>query len=132
MFSAWDTINNNRRIGPRYRARVAVSVSVIEPETEESQWPSVLAYTRDVSRAGMAIVLPSSRLGCYELNEGDYIVRIVLAISAQASVHITARLAHCGVFSEDETGSGYLIGVKIEEMSAEDRLLYDEFIGGLH
>jgi hypothetical protein len=131
MFSAWDTINNNRRTGPRYRARMPVSVSLVEPETEQSQWPSVLAYTRDVSREGMSIVLPSSRLGCHELNAGDHILRIVLAVSTEASVHLTARLMHCGVFSEDEAGVGYLIGVKIEELSPEDRLLYDEFIGGL-
>lgn len=131
MFSAWDTINNNRRVGPRYRARLPVSVSLIEPETEESQWPSVLAYTRDVSREGMSIILLSSRLGCHVLNEGDYVLRIVLAVSAQASVHVTAKLIHCGVFNEDEASSGFLVGVKIEEISPEDRTLYDEFISGL-
>jgi PilZ domain len=131
MFSAWDTINSNRRTGPRYRARLPAGVSLIEHDTEESRWPSVLAYTRDVSREGMALILPSSRLGCYELSEGAHVLRIVLAVSAEASLHITARLVHCGGSGEVESGAGCLVGVKIEDISAEDRLLYDEFIDGL-
>ncbi|HEX8136772.1 MAG TPA: PilZ domain-containing protein [Pyrinomonadaceae bacterium] len=131
MFSAWDTINRNRRVSPRYRARLPVSVSLVEPDTEESRWPSVLAYTRDVSREGMSIILLSPRLGCHELNKGDYNFQIILAVSSEASVRVTARLVHCGVFNEDEAGAGYLVGVKIEEIGPEDRLLYDEFIGGL-
>lgn len=132
MVSAWDTINNNRRLGPRYKARLSASVSVVEAGTDESEWPSVLAYTRDISSGGMALVVPSLRLGCHDLNEGDNLLQIVLAISARASIRITARLVHCGLFNQDESGIGYLMGVRIEEISAEDRGLYDEFISNLH
>jgi hypothetical protein len=112
--------------------RQAASVSLIEKEADESLWPSILAYTRDVSREGLALVIPTSRLGCHELSEGDHILKIVLAISHEVSVHLVARLMHCGVLSEDEAGVGYLIGVRIEQASAEDRALYNEFIDGLH
>ncbi len=133
MFSAWDTINtNNRRLGPRHKVRLSASVSLIETETDESEWPSILAYTRDISRAGMALVVPSLHVGCHDLSKGDYVLRIVLAISAETSIRILARLIHCGLFNQDESGIGYLIGVKIEEMSAEDRVLYDEFISSLY
>jgi hypothetical protein len=132
MFSAWDIINNNRRIAPRHKVRQPASVSLIEKETDESLWPSILAYTRDVSREGLALVIPTSRVGCYELSEGDHILKIVLAISHEVSVQLVARLMHCGVLSEDEAGVGYLIGVRIEEASAEDRALYNEFTDGLH
>jgi hypothetical protein len=132
MFSAWDIINNNRRVAPRHKVRLPASVSLVEKETDESQWPSILAYTRDVSLEGLALVMPTSRMGCHELSEGAYVLKIVLAISHETSVSIVARLMHCGVLSEDEAGVGYLIGVKIEEISAADTLLYNEFIGGLH
>lgn len=133
MFSAWDTINNNnRRLVPRHRVRLSASVSLIEAETDESEWPSVLSYTRDVSRGGMALLIPSLQIGCHELDKGEYVLRIVLAISADASVRIVARLVHCGLFNQDESGIGYLIGIRIEEMSAEDRVIYDEFISSLH
>ncbi len=133
MFSAWDTINNkNRRHMPRHKVRLSASVSLIETETDESEWPSVLAYTRDISQAGMALVVPSLQMGCHDLNKGDYVLRVILAISAETSVRILARLIHCGLFNQDELGIGYLIGVNIEEMSGEDRVLYDEFIGSLY
>ncbi len=133
MSSAWDTINNNnRRIGPRHKVRLPASVSLIETETDESEWPSVLAYTRDISRGGMALVVPSLHVGCHDLNQGDYVLRIHLAISAETSIGILARLVHCGLFNQDESGIGYLIGVKFEEMSAEDRVLYDEFTSSLY
>jgi hypothetical protein len=132
MFSAWDIINNNRRIAPRHKVRLPASVSLVEKETDESLWPSILAYTRDVSVSGLALVMPTIRMGCHELSEGDHVIKIVLAISHEVSVQLIASLMHCGVLSEDEAGAGYLIGAKIEEISAEDRALYDEFIGGLH
>ena len=105
---------------------------MIEKETNESEWPSVLAYTRDISSGGLALVVPSQRIGCHELNQGDHVLRIVLAISAQVSIRITARLVHCTLFSQDKSEIGYLIGVRIEDMSAEDRALYDEFISGFY
>ena len=133
MSSAWDAIkNNNRRRGTRHKARLSASVSLVEKETDESEWPSVLAYTRDISSGGLALIVPSLRLGCHDLDQGDYVLRIILAISSEASITITARLVHCGFFNQDESGIGYLIGVRIEAMSAEDRVLYDEFISSFY
>jgi hypothetical protein len=131
MFSAWDTINNNRRLRPRHKVRLPASVSVVEKGTDESQWPSILAYTRDLSREGLAMVIPTSRIGCHELGEGDHVLSIILAISNEVSVRLITRLVHCRVFSEDEAGAGHLVGVKIEEMTAEDGVRYDEFISSL-
>ncbi|HEV2912444.1 MAG TPA: PilZ domain-containing protein [Pyrinomonadaceae bacterium] len=131
MFSAWDIINSNRRLNPRHKVRLMASVSLVLKESEESEAASVLAYTRDLSRDGLAIVLPSARMGCHDLSAGEYQLSIILAISAESSVRLTARLIHCEIF-EDESGAGYLVGVRIEDLNAEDRTLYDEFIGGLH
>jgi hypothetical protein len=132
MFSAWDTINSNRRTGPRHRVRLAAGITLREIDTDESQWPSILAYTRDVSREGMALVLPSSRLGCYELSEGEHVLHIILALSPETSIKLSVLVVHCGILSEDESGAGYLVGVKFEEISAEDHILYDEFLSNLH
>jgi len=130
MFSAWDTINSNRRLNPRHKARIRAGVSLFFAEIEDRDRTSVLAYTRDLSRDGMALVLPSARMGSHDLCEGDHVLEIVLAISNGANVRLTARLVHCGLY-EDESGASYLVGVRIETMSAEDRTLYDQFIEGL-
>ena len=131
MFSAWDVINSNRRQNARYKARLMASVSLVVEESEESDLATVLSYTKDLSREGMALILPSTRMGCHDLSAGDHLLSIILAISTEANLSLTARVVHCGLY-EDESGTGYLVGVRIEEISAEDRILYDEFIGGLH
>lgn len=129
MSSAWNTIkNSNRRLLPRHKVRLSASVSLIERDASESEWPSVLAYTRDIGSAGLALIVPTLRLGCHDLDKGDYVLRIILALSTQVSIRITARLVHCGLFNQDESGIGYLIGVRIEDISPEDRILYDEFL----
>jgi hypothetical protein len=130
MSSAWDTINHNRRTEPRRRVRLSASVSLIEQDADEGRWPSVLAYTRDISASGMALIMPSTRLGCHDLNSGDYLLRILLAISTETSIHITARMVHCELSTQNESEIGFLLGVRIEEISAADRALYDEAING--
>ncbi|HVG34228.1 MAG TPA: PilZ domain-containing protein [Pyrinomonadaceae bacterium] len=128
MSSAWDTINRNRRSEPRRKVRLSASVSLVEQDADESQWPSVLAYTRDISASGMSLIVPSTQLGCHDLKSGDYLLRIILAISNETSVRITARLVHCELANQKDSEIGFLLGVKIEELSADDRVLYDEVI----
>jgi hypothetical protein len=130
MSSAWDTINRNRRAEPRRKVRLSASVSLVEQEGDEHEWPSVLAYTRDISASGMALIVPSTRLGCHDLQSGDYLLRIILAISNETSVRITARLVHCELANQKESEIGFLLGVKIEELTPEDRVLYDEAVNG--
>lgn len=130
MSSAWDTINRNRRAEPRRKVRLSASVSLVEQGADESQWPSVLAYTRDISASGMALIVPSTQLGCHDLKSGDYLLRIILAISNETRLRITARLVHCELSNQHEPEIGFLLGVRIEEISAEDRVLYDEIVNG--
>lgn len=130
MSSAWDTINRNRRAEPRRQVRLSASVSLVEQEGEENEWPSVLAYTRDISKSGMALIVPSTRLGCHDLKSGDYLLRIILAVSHETSIRATARLVHCELANRKESEIGFLLGVKIEEIGAKDRILYDEAVSG--
>lgn len=110
--------------------RLSASVSLVEQGADESEWPSVLAYTRDISASGMALILPSTRLGCHDLQSGDYLLRIILAISNETHIRITARLIHCELSTQNESEIGFLLGMRIEEISAEDRILYDEVVNG--
>jgi len=130
MSSAWDTINRNRRTEPRRKVRLSASVSLIEQEGDEHEWPSVLAYTRDLSASGMALIVPSTRLGCHDLKSGDYLLRIILAISNETSIRVTARLVHCELVNQKDSEIGFLLGVKIEELAAEDHILYNEVVNG--
>lgn len=131
MASAWETIRRDRRQGPRYKVSLRASVSVIEAATGHSHGDVVLAQTRDVSREGLCLVMPSTRLGPHDLNEGDHAVLIVLALPAGDSVRIEGRLAHCLPLKDGDPTAGCLAGFVITRLSAEDRALYDDFIAGL-
>lgn len=126
MASAWETIRRDRRQEPRHKVSLMASVSVIEAATGQSHGDVVLAQTRDVSREGLSIVLPSSRLGPHDLGEGGHSVLIVLALPAGDSVKIEGRLAHCLPLTE-----GCLAGFQITRLSAEDRAAYHDFIDSL-
>ena len=130
MVSAWEAISN-RRSQDRYRSSLQASVSLVENNTGDRQWPSVLARTTEISLDGIVLIVPSTHMGRHDLREGRHLLRIVLAISASSNITITTRLIHFGPFDAGQVEPGYLIGVKIEQLGALDCLLYDEFIRSL-
>ena len=131
MASAWETIRRDRRREPRHKVSLRASVSVIEAVTEQSQGEVILAQTRDVSRDGLCLVLPSSRLGPHDLSEGDHTVLIVLALPSGESVKMEGRLAHCLPLPGGAPEAGCLAGFQITRLSAEDRDAYHDFINSL-
>ena len=131
MASAWETISSDRRREPRHKVSLRASVSVAEPDAEESLRVTVLAHTRDVSREGLCLVMPSSRLGSHSLDEGGRAVLIVLVLPAGDSVKLEGRLAYCTPLKEDEPAAGCLAGVQITALAPEDHAAYHDFIDTL-
>lgn len=131
MASTWKMISENRRRMPRYKESLAASVSIIEAGAEGSQWPTVLAYTRDVSQGGIGLILPSSRIGCHDLNKGDYILHVVLAVPIGGSVKMQGRLIYCRSFDEIKCGVGCLVGIEVTGVSPCDLSAYHDFIDSL-
>jgi len=130
MVSAWEAVRD-RRSQPRHRVRLRASVSRIDSSIGESEWPSVLAHTVEISRSGLALIVPSSSMECIDPSEGEYLLRIILAISSVASVKIDAAIVHCSSHDAGQAEPGYLTGVRIERINTVGRLLYDEFIKSL-
>ena len=131
MASAWETISSDRRREPRYQIRLRASVSVVEPGAEESQRATVLAHTRDVSREGLCLVMPSFRLGPHGLDEGSHAVLIVLVLPTGDSVKLEGNLAYCIPLEADEPTAGCLAGIQITELAIEDRTAYHDFLDSL-
>ncbi|HKQ54221.1 MAG TPA: PilZ domain-containing protein [Pyrinomonadaceae bacterium] len=131
MASAWETISRDRRQEPRYKVSLRASVSVIEAATAQDHGDVVLAQTSDVSRGGLSLVLFATRLGPYNLGEGEHSVLIVLALPSGDSVKLAGRLAYCTPLKPDDPAAGCLAGIQITELSADDRAVYDEFIDSL-
>jgi hypothetical protein len=129
MASAWETISNNRRRETRYRVRLTASVSIVEG-LDENQWPTSLAYTRDLSREGLCLVMPSSRMGCHNLEDANHVMRVILVLPSGVSIDLQSQLVYCTTYTA-ESDAGYLAGVKIMKINLEDRIVYNEFIGSL-
>jgi len=125
MASAWETISRDRRREPRYKVSLRASVSL------QNHGDVILAHTSDVSREGLCLVLPSSRLGPHNLGEGEHSVLIVLALPSGDSVQIEGRLAHCLPLPDGAPTDGCLAGFQITRLSAEDRAAYYDFIDSL-
>jgi hypothetical protein len=131
MAAAWETISRDRRRQPRFKVSLRASVSVAEAGAEQSRGDVVLAHTRDVSREGLCLVLPSSRLGPHDLNERTQVVLIVLALPTGGSVRLEGRLAHCLPLKTGDPTAGCLAGFQITGPAPKDRAAYHDFIDSL-
>jgi hypothetical protein len=90
-------------------------------ETEESgaaaTLPSPLeGYTRNLSETGLALVAPSLRFGGHYLNVVGSPLHLMLELP-NGTVHIRATPVRCERLEENESETGYLIGVRITEMN---------------
>jgi hypothetical protein len=131
MASAWETISNNRRREPRYRVSLTASVSLIGKETDDAQWMTVLARTRDISREGLCLILPSAVLGSDDLNEGAHLLRVVLGLPSGEGIMMEGRLVYCRPFKTARFGGEYLAGINLTAIGPLARSAYEDFIDSL-
>lgn len=119
---------NARRRGARYSARIPFNVSVADPKrgrTPAGAKPpaSLSGRTRDLGEGDLNLVVPFIRIG------GDYItlkenrLSVTLELPGGA-VTLIATAARFEQLEGEGAGEGYLVGVRIEEMSDDDRQRY--------
>ena len=116
-----------RRRNARFAARIPFNVSVADPKrggAAEAKPTAFLAgRTRDLGENDLNLVVPSIRIG------GDYItlkenkLSITLELPSGA-VSLIATPARFEQLDGESAGEGYLVGVRVEEMSDEDRERY--------
>ncbi len=130
-------IGNHRR-APRHRARLSLRVSLINGGTiattpgTRNNAAILQGHTRDVSATGLALVVPSIRIGDRYLTGEDRTLSIALEL-ATGSVHLQAAPMRYEPLELDdsETEPGYLIGAHIKMMSGTDRLRFSEYLQGI-
>ena len=116
----------NRRYATRYRTRLSVAVSLLDARPRA--YPAALeGHTLDLSAGGLAVVLPAIRIGERYLTGDTHVLRITLRLpTAAVQIHgVPARYERLG---EDDADTGYLVGVRIKEMSDKDRALFEEYL----
>ena len=88
---------------------------------------SVDGYTLDLSPNGMALIVPSIRLGEQHLVGENRSLDVNLKLPG-GPVEMKVTPIRYETFEEDEAQSGYLIGVAIIEMSEEARAKFSAYV----
>lgn len=120
------------RRGARYASRLPFSVSVLEARrgndvTQTERLPSLAGRTRDLGEADLTLIVPSIRIGGEYITLEDNRLRLTLTLPSGA-IHLLAAPIRFEQLAGDRAGDGYLVGVRIVEMSEDDRALYLEHL----
>ena len=125
------SIANRRRAARRRaqrKARLMISVSLTAGG--ETTMP-LEGYTRDISEDGLAVIVPSLRVGDKYLDSDDCTVRVVLIEVPSGSVEIQAVPVRYQPLEQTSAETGHLLGLRITAMSEADRLRYDRYLSTL-
>jgi hypothetical protein len=124
----------NRRRAPRYithlEAGLALSIEMPHAKTgsQGTGKPLKLAgYTRDISASGLALILPSIRIGGQYITGENRTLKIVLKLPA-GPVEIQATPVRYSPLEEGGADTGYLIGAQITHMSEDHRARFDAYL----
>jgi len=127
-------IVGNRRRAPRYLAHLeaglALSISLPHANTGGQVTGQALkleGYTRDISATGLALVVPSIRIGGQYVTGENRTLEIILKLPT-SMIKVRATPVRYSPLEEDAAGTGYLIGVQIVSMSNEDRTRFDAYL----
>jgi hypothetical protein len=131
-------IVGNRRSAPRYlthlEAGLALSISLphAKPGSEKTgQSLNVAGYTRDISATGLALVVPTIRIGGQYLTGENRTLEIMLKLPSGV-IKVKATPVRYSPLEEDAADTGYLIGVQIIWMSNEDRARFNDYLQTLN
>ena len=124
----------NRRRAPRYRIRLEAEMTLstslpgAKTSAERSGRQLKLAgYTRDISETGMAIIVPTIRIGGQYFTDSNRKLQIVLTLPT-GLVELHGRPVRYAPLEEGAADTGYLIGLAIESMSDDDRARFKDYV----
>ena len=110
------------RRASRRRVRLPFTLSLHEPGKKANGWrplPSLSGFTQDISATGLALIVPAIRIGGHYLAGGDCTLEVELELPS-GPIHIRVMSIRYEPVDEDRIEEGYMIGVKITDMSAAD------------
>lgn len=122
-----------QRAAPRHRVwreiRLLFSLSMLDADASASERPlTLLGHTRDVSATGLALVVPRTSINGRDLirNGRALLIELELPSGAIRLQGVAVRYERLDEREEDELG--YLVGVRITEISAHARAELDEYL----
>jgi hypothetical protein len=108
----------NRRRAPRRQLRLAVAVSLLDAGGRAH--PATLSgHTSDASESGLGVILPAIRVGeRYLVGEG-HTLRVILKLP-EAHARLYGTPVRYERLEDDQTDTGYLVGIQLTETTDED------------
>lgn len=125
-------VMGDRRRARRYQARLKFTVSLLNvKQASESAiprpLPQVEGYTLDISETGMALVVPNIRAGEYYLTGEGRRLLVTLAHPA-GPLSLQVIPVRYEKLDEEKSETGYLIGVRITEVTEADRARFNDYL----
>jgi hypothetical protein len=111
------------RRAPRRRVRLPFTLSLHEPGRKANgrrPLPTLSGFTHDISATGLALIVPAIRIGGHYLAGGDRSLEVALELPS-GLVNIRVTSVRYEPVDEDRSEEGYIIGVRITDMTAVDR-----------
>jgi len=119
-----------RRNAKRVKIRLAFTLSMSSSAKSRNglkRINSIDGYTLDLSPNGMALIVPSIRLGEQHLVGENRSLDVNLKLPG-GSVEMKVTPIRYETFEENDAPAGYLIGVAITEMSDEAREKFSGYV----
>jgi len=117
-----DGFAEGQRLSPRCKAKLSVSLRLSSPWLEAggdaASSDELRGETRNLSETGLAVSVPSNRIGSRYLNVLGCTLDLTLELPA-GPVRMQVALKWCDWFLGEET-AGYQIGLRITEMRDEE------------
>jgi hypothetical protein len=128
IVTRWRARVADRRSAPRLLLRLPCAVFIHDPRLDAAQAdrraPRVEAFTRDLSRTGIGLVVPAVRIGERYLTDSP--LRLVLEHPTGPLELTAAPVRYEQLEGGDERG--YLIGLRITAMGDADRQRYERHL----
>jgi len=123
----------DRRHAKRQKIRLVFTLSIVSQAKSldgATRIDSLEGHTLDVSPTGMALIIPTIRLGEHHLVGENRSLNVKLELPDE-SVAMQVASVRYERLDEHKTETGYLIGVKITEMSEADRAKFTAYVSSL-
>ena len=127
----------NRRAARRYVAHLEVGLVLNialggSGKRMSAEGPALrlAGYTRDISRSGLALIVPTIRIGGQYLTSQQRTLEITLKLPT-GIVQLQGTPVRYNPLEDEGADTGYIIGLLITEMNDGDRARYNAYLDKL-
>jgi hypothetical protein len=127
----------NRRAAPRYVAHLEVGLVLNialggsgKRMGADASTLRLAGYTRDISRSGLALIVPTIRIGGQYLTSQQRTLEITLKLPT-GIVQLQGTPVRYSPLEDEGADTGYIIGLLITEMNDGDRARYNAYLDKL-